>query len=283
MIDMHNHILFGVDDGPKTMQESMELIKEASNKGVTHIVFTPHFNKRNYSLNNDKVSINFQILKRAVNEENISMELYLGNEVYLDSLGYTSLFENGFNTLAGSKYILVEFNEILPPSNIPEICYEIAINGYIPIIAHAERYEILHNNRKLLDEILNEGAHLQINASAILYKENKERNKFAHYLLKNEIVSFVASDVHNNTSRRFYLDQAYDAACKICSKSYVDKIFKLNQLNIINDKKLDNLKLPAKRTFLSKYFGHLRWTTTRIMLQYVLNIDLLNKWEEGEY
>ena len=99
---------------------------------------------------------------------------------------------------------------------------------------------------------------MQINASAILYKENKERNKFAHYLLKNEIVSFVASDVHNNTSRRFYLDQAYDAACKICSKSYVDKIFKLNQLNIINDKKLDNLKLPAKRTFLSKYFGHLR-------------------------
>ena len=258
MIDMHNHILFGVDDGPKTMQESMELIKEASNKGVTHIVFTPHFNKRNYSLNNDKVSINFQILKRAVNEENISMELYLGNEVYLDSLGYTSLFENGFNTLAGSKYILVEFNEILPPSNIPEICYELAINGYIPIIAHAERYEILNNNRKLISEILDEGVHLQINASSVLNKENKERNKLAHYLLKNEIVSFVASDVHNNTSRKFYLNEAYDAVCKICSKSYADNIFKLNQLNIINDKKFDSPKLPAKPMFLSKFFGHSR-------------------------
>ena len=258
MIDMHNHILFGVDDGPETIEESIKLIKEASNKGVTHIVFTPHFNKRNYSLNHDKVSINFQILKRAIKEENIIIEVYLGNEVYLDSVGYTSIVENGFNTLADSKYILVEFNEILPPSNIPEICYELTINRYIPIIAHAERYEILHNNRKLLKEILDEGAHLQINASSILNKENKERNKFAHFLLKNEIVSFVASDVHNSTSRRFYLDIAYNAVCKICSKTYADNIFKLNQLNIINDSKFDSPKLPAKRKFLSKYFGHSR-------------------------
>lgn len=256
MIDMHNHILFGVDDGPQTIEESMELIKEASNKGVTHIIFTPHFNKRNYHLNNDKVSVNFQKLKEAINNENINIELYLGNEVYLDSVGYTSIIDNGFNTLAGSKYILVEFNEMLPPSNIPEICYEISINGYIPIIAHAERYEILHNNIKLLGEILDEGAHLQINASTILNKENKERNRFAHYLLKNELISFVASDVHNNTSRKFYLDGAYDAVCKICSTVYADDIFKLNQLNIINNKKIDSLKLPAKKTFLSKFFGH---------------------------
>lgn len=256
MIDMHNHILFGVDDGPETIEESMELIREASNKGVSHIVFTPHFNKRNYSLNHDKVSVNFQLLKEATNEERINIELYLGNEVYLDSFGYNSIIENGFNTLAGSKYLLVEFNEILPPSNIPEICYEIAIKGYIPIIAHAERYEILYNNLKLLGEILNEGAHLQINASSILNKENKKRNKFAHYLLKNEIISFVASDVHNNTSRGFYLDEAYGEVCKICSKLYADKIFKLNQLNIINDKKLDSPKLQAKGRFLSKILGH---------------------------
>lgn len=255
MIDMHNHILFGVDDGPETIEESMELIKEASSKGVTHIVFTPHFNKRNYNLNQNEVSDNFQILKEEINKENINLELYLGNEVYLGSVGYTLIIDNGFYTLAGSKYILVEFNEMLPPSNIPEICYEIAVNGYVPIIAHAERYEILHNNRKLLGEILDEGAHLQINASSVLNKDNKERNKFAHYLLKNEIVSFVASDVHNNTSRGFYLDEAYDEVCKICIKSYADNIFKLNQLNIINDKKMDNPKLPAKRKFLSKFFG----------------------------
>jgi len=66
MIDMHNHTLFGVDDGPETIEESMELIKEASNKGVTHIIVTPHFNKRYYHLNHDKVPVNFQILKERL-------------------------------------------------------------------------------------------------------------------------------------------------------------------------------------------------------------------------
>ena len=253
MIDMHNHTLFGVDDGPKTIEESMELIKVASNKGVTHIIVTPHFNKRNYRLNHDKVSINFQILKEVIHKENINIELYLGNEVYLDSVGYTSIIDNGFNTLADSNYMLVEFNEVQPPSNIPEICYEITVNGYIPIIAHAERYEIFHNNSKLLGEILDEGAHLQINASPIVNKENKGRNKFTHYLLKNKLVSFVASDVHNNTSRRFYLDVACDAVCKICSTTYADSIFKQNQLNIIYNNKFDSPKLPAKKTFLSRF------------------------------
>lgn len=255
MIDIHNHILFGVDDGPETIEESMELVRDMLSKGVTHIIVTPHFNKKNSNLNYDKVTVNFQILKETINKEVLDIELYLGNEVYLDSVGYATIIDNGFNTLAGSIYLLVEFNEILPPLNIPEICYEINISGYIPIIAHAERYEILYKNRKLLVEILDGGAHLQINASSILNKENKGRNKFAHYLLKNGLISFAASDVHNNNSRKFLLDEAYDAVCKFCSQSYADNIFKHNQLNIIHNKKFDSPKLSSKKTLMSKIFG----------------------------
>ncbi|HPX00006.1 MAG TPA: hypothetical protein PLL21_03060 [Sedimentibacter sp.] len=244
MIDMHNHLLFGVDDGPETIEESLELIKEATSRGVTHIIITPHFNKRNNGLNHDKVSINFQLLKEAIDKESIKIGLYLGNEVYMDSVGYASIIDNGFNTLAGSRYLLVEFNEMMPPSNIPEICYELTISGYIPIIAHAERYGILYNNSKLLGEILDEGAHLQVNASTIVNKENHDRNKFARYLLKNELVSFAASDVHNNTSRRFYLNEAYAAVCKLCSITYAYNIFKQNPMNIINNKKFESPKLP---------------------------------------
>lgn len=248
MIDMHSHILFEVDDGPTTIEESMELLKEVKSKGVTHIIFTPHFNKRNHSLNHEKTEENFQKLKKAVNKENLNIEIYLGNEVYLDSIGYTTILDNGFNTLAGSMYILIEFNEMLPPSNIPEICYETMLNGYIPIIAHAERYEFLHNNNKMLRDILEEGAHLQINASTIINKESKERNKFAHYLLKNQLISFIASDVHNNTSRKFHLDEAYEVVCKTNSIAYADTIFKLNQLNIINNMKFDSPKLPPRKS-----------------------------------
>ena len=255
MIDIHSHILFGVDDGANTLEESMELIKEEVTKGVTHIIFTPHFNKRNYHLNQDKSSVNFQILKEASKKENLNVHLYLGNEIYLDSIGYASILDNGFYTLAGSKYILVEFNEIIPPDNMPEICYEINMGGYVPIIAHVERYEILHNNTNLLSQLLNEGAHLQINASSVINKENKAKNKFAHYILKNQLASFVASDVHHTLSRKFYLDKAYTAVTNIYSKEYADKIFKHNQLNIINNFLLDSPKFLSKKSILSKFFG----------------------------
>ena len=258
MIDMHNHILFGIDDGAKTLDESMELIKEEVNKGVTHIIFTPHFNKRDYHLNQDKISVNFQKLKEASKQENLNIELYLGNEIYLDSRNYASIIDNGFYTLADSKYILVEFNEILPPENMPEIAYEITINGYIPIIAHAERYEILHKNTKLLSEILNEGAHLQVNASSVLNKENK-RNKFVHYLLKHELISFVASDVHNNTTRKFYLDEAYKTVSKQ-STSYAKKIFIQNQRSIIDNKNLDSPRMQFKKKLFKLGGPKLKWT-----------------------
>jgi len=255
MIDMHSHILFGVDDGAKTLEESMELIREEVKKGVTHIIFTPHFNKRNYNKNQDKISANFQILKEYSEKENLKVQLYLGNEIYLDSTAYASIIDNGFYTLAGSKYVLVEFNELIPPVNIPEICYEINMSGYFPIMAHAERYEILYNNTKLLSEILDEGTHLQVNASSVIKNDNKARNKFAHYLLKNQLISFVASDVHNTVSRKFHLDEAYKAVTKIYGIEYADKIIKNNQLNIINNLYFDNPKFLSKKGILSKFFG----------------------------
>jgi protein-tyrosine phosphatase len=254
MIDIHSHILFGVDDGAETFEESMELIKEEVEKGVSHIIFTPHFNKRNYHQDKDKTLANFHSLKEATQKENLNVELYLGNEVYMDFNNYDSIIENGFTTLAESKYILVEFNELIPPDNMPEICYEINVSGYIPIIAHAERYEILYKNRQMLIDVLNEGAHLQVNASSILHKENKERNKLAHFLLKNKLVSFIASDVHNTTSRKFYLDEAYKEVSKKYGKNYADEIFKLNQLNVINKTKFESSNYQPKRSILSKLF-----------------------------
>lgn len=254
MIDIHSHILFGVDDGAETFEESMELIKEEVEKGVSHIIFTPHFNKRNYHQDKDKISANFHSLKEATQKENLNVELYLGNEVYMDFNNYDSIIENGFTTLAESKYILVEFNELIPPDNMPEICYEINVSGYIPIIAHAERYEILYKNRQMLIDVLNEGAHLQVNASSILHKENKERNKLANFLLKSKLVSFVASDVHNTTSRKFYLDEAYKEVSKKYGQEYTNQIFKHNQFHVICNRDFKSPKYRPKKSILSKFF-----------------------------
>jgi len=257
MIDMHNHILFGLDDGAKTYQESIELIKEQISKGVTHIIFTPHYKKRGGELDKGKTLQRFKELKEISANEKLDIQLYLGNEVYFDSDFYENLEYNSFYTLADSDYILVELSMMDTPKNIPEICYEIKLRGYIPIIAHVERYNCFYENTELLKDVLNEGAHLQVNASAIINKESKESNKFVKYLLQHELISFVASDVHNMEDRSFHLDKAYNYVKKSYSSIYADKIFSENQQNILLNKYFDSPKAkPEKRGFLSKLFRY---------------------------
>ncbi len=255
MIDMHTHILFGVDDGAKTIDDSLALINEEIKKGVNKIILTPHYKRRYSDTGTDKVTENFKILKNYAVEENLKVELYLGCEVYLDFKYYDIIWNEPIITLAGSDYILIEFSMTDTPNNIPEICYEARLKGYIPIIAHVERYDVLYENSQLIKDILNEGAYFQINASAVISKEDRESRKFVNYLLKNELVSFIASDVHNQASRAFYLDEAYSAVNKICSHSYAEKIFRENQENIIMNKYFDSPEIEIKKKgFISKLF-----------------------------
>ena len=259
MIDMHNHILFGVDDGAKTIDNSIVLLKEEIKKGVTHIILTPHYKYKGVDLDMEKVSDNFKVLKDIVVNEKLNVELYLGNEIYFDSNFYEVLEKGKFNTLAGSDYILIEFNLIDIPKNVVEMCYEARIKGYIPIIAHVERYNFLYNDIQLLKDIINEGALLQVNASTIVNKESKESNKFINFLFKNELVSFIASDLHNMESRGFYLDEALKKIKKICSDSYADKIFIENQQKILSNEYINapNIK-PDRGRVLSKLFRNKR-------------------------
>lgn len=255
MIDMHSHILFGVDDGAKTLEDSLALIEEETKKGVKKIILTPHLKKRKDNASIDAIHENYKVLNEAVFAEKLDVELYLGCEVYLDYNYYDTIWKEPIITLADSDYVLIEFSMTDIPKNIPEICYEARLKGYILIIAHVERYDILYDNNKLIKNILNEGAHFQVNASAVINKEGRESHKFVSYLLKNELVSFVASDVHNNDSRGFYLDEAYKVVNKICSHNYAEKIFKENQENIIMNKYFDSPRLDiSKHGFLSKLF-----------------------------
>lgn len=255
MIDMHNHILFGVDDGAKTIENSIELIKEEVKKGVSHIIFTPHYKNKGLELDMDKIANNFVDLKELALNEKLNVKLYLGNEIYFGSNYYEVLEKGRFNTLAESNYILIEFSVLDTPKNIAEMCYEARLKGYYPIIAHVERYSSLYYNIELLKDVLNEGAHLQVNASTLVNKESKESNKFTSFLLKNELISFVASDVHDTDDRCFYLDEAYKRLKKTCNDSYVDKIFYINQQKILSNEYFDTPKIKSERgRILSKLF-----------------------------
>jgi protein-tyrosine phosphatase len=262
MIDMHNHILFGIDDGARNISESMVLIKEEIRQGVHKIVFTPHF-KDGVEFNREDILEKFQMLKDLVSLEGLNVELYLGSEVYFNSKFYDILDKKFFFTIAGSNYLLIEFSFLNFPENISEICYEIRLNGYVPIIAHAERYNNLCGNRKLLENVLKEGVLIQVNASSLVSKDIcrfEHNHKFARYLLKNKLISIVASDAHNMTTRGIFLEEAYKNVEKKQGHEYAETVFKINQQGILNNEYIDvstlgkNVKNPVA-DFVSKIFN----------------------------
>lgn len=250
MVDIHNHILFGVDDGARTIEDSINMIKEEISSGVNQIILTPHFNKR-IDASIETINNNFEMLQAQVISENINVELFLGSEVYMDRNYYETIWESSYNTLAGSRYLLVEFSPAEDLKNIPEICYEVSLKGYIPVIAHIERYEDLYDNVKLLSEILKE-ALIQVNAHAIIDKENKSTQRFVTYLLKNQLVSFVASDAHNLHKRGVFMKEAALYVYNHYGLEYMEKIFNNNQRLLIENKTIENPQLYVGRVSLFK-------------------------------
>ena len=155
MIDIHNHILFDIDDGAKTIEASVQMCRDAYKNGIEHIVLTPHFvnfsDVENFIEERD--SRIFE-LRNMLNAERIPVKLYAGAELYLSD-GVFSADNLDELTLGNSKYILCEFP--LGPFNInrvPEWIDELIDRGYVPVIAHPERYHEFHRNLFIIDELI---------------------------------------------------------------------------------------------------------------------------------
>lgn len=207
MIDIHTHILPNVDDGSKSLEESIELLRSEVNNGVTRVILTPHQNAR-IKTKNELINkfIEFQ-------KEIDFIEIYLGSEIYYYDDLINDLDNDNILTINNSKYLLIEFST-RTETNIPDIVYEIVLRGYKPIIAHIERYPYLKlDDYKMIKE---NGGLIQINSSAINDKYYKKRIKI---LLKNKLIDFVASDCHNTKSRN--VDFSYIK--KIIEKKYNDQ------------------------------------------------------------
>lgn len=200
MIDVHSHILYGIDDGSKSIEESLEILKEEVKFGVTDVILTPHYIKDSkYNANNKLKEKIFKDLKKKVKEEKININLYLGNEVYIDE-GIPSLLKNEIKTINKTKYILVE----LPLNNeykiIDDVLNEIKVNGLIPIIAHPERYSSYYGNFDFFNHLIQNGCLLQGNIGSLAGKYGKNAKKMLKNLLKRDMITVIGTDVHHSGS-----------------------------------------------------------------------------------
>jgi protein-tyrosine phosphatase len=221
-IDIHSHCIPGVDDGAKTMQEALAIARLAEQGGCGTIITTPHHHPRRGHAPKEELLKQRNLFQQELARQGIDVKLYTGQELYYDSETAEKLRNGQVMTMAESDYVLIEFGFTDPYKKLPDAVREMQREGYLPIIAHIERYDCILEEPERAAELYDMGAYIQVNADSILDHHGRATKKLTKYLLKNQLVHFIASDAHDTTYRkpRFeelvgYLDRKYKGMSEI--------------------------------------------------------------------
>lgn len=204
MTDIHSHIIFNVDDGSKSIEESIEILKSLRNIGFDNVIMTPHFiEATEYKIDNKEKIEKLKKISNELKYQNIDIKAYLGNEIFINNNIVDYVKKGLIYPLNNTKYLLIELpfhNKIV---SLMDLLYEIKIEGYIPVIAHPERYTYFHEDYSLVDELKGEGVLFQCNYSSVIGSYGKEAEKLMKYMLKNHYVDYLGTDIHHSTSSVF--------------------------------------------------------------------------------
>ena len=234
MIDIHSHIIFDVDDGPKTLEDSRRLLEESYRQGVRTIISTSHRRKGMFETPEEKIAANFKQVQELAKQVADDLTVLYGAEIYYTSDILKKLEEGTFPSLGGTKYVLIEFSMNTPYKDIHSALGNVIRLGMTPVVAHIERYHCLENDGDRVSELINMGCYMQVNSSNILkpklfgdrYKFMKKRVQF---FLERDLVHFVASDMHNLDDRPPYMQKAYQIVAKKYGAARAEELFKTNQ------------------------------------------------------
>ena len=239
MIDIHTHIIYDVDDGSDTIEESVAILKSAVLNGVTDIVLTPHYIEPT-EYNKEKVLNNFKQLKQEAEKQNIQVKLYLGNEIAMYGNVLQILSQTDIASLANSKYVLIEFPMNIDVDYVSDTIYEMRIKGLVPIIAHPERCECFRRHYDRIVEAVEEGALIQCNTGSILGVYGNTAKKIVKKLLKDGLIHFFATDTHSTKYNRYdTLDRAEAEIEKMIGKYEKNKLFVYNARKVLINQNIE--------------------------------------------
>lgn len=237
MIDIHSHILPGVDDGSPDMEESLEMIRIAADSGVRAMVATPHGNipgmYENY--NGARLQAAFDELIRRVEAEKIPVRILRGMEVYTTEDMPGRLRRGELLTLNGSCYLLMEFDFRESISWCTSMLERALAEGVVPIVAHPERYYAVCQEPWCVYTWLEMGCHAQLTRGSILGKFGREVKQASDYLLQHNLVACVASDAHSSSHRTPYMQDVYDYLALRYSREYAQMLLFDNPKKICGD------------------------------------------------
>lgn len=196
-IDIHSHLLPGIDDGAQTFEDSLRLIKALQGFGTTQIITTPHIFQNFWENNSQNITANEEATRKELQKNNLSIPMRAAAEYMMDD-SFVKLFQSGPLLTLKNNYVLVEMSYINAPIQLYSILFDLQVAGYIPVLAHPERYVFYHHNFEEYNKLINAGCLLQLNLLAVVGYYGEGIAKIAEKLLQNGMYSFVGSDVHHN-------------------------------------------------------------------------------------
>ena len=204
MIDIHCHLIPAVDDGPGTVEQAVEMAKRAASEGVTAIVVTPHAFHPQFETGELNVQHAASTLQTILHKEGIALDLYPGQEIRVFGNLVEALEKGEALSLAGSRYVLVEFPSDSVPAYAEKLFFDLQTEGYTPVIAHPERNKEFATNPKRLMDFVSSGALSQITNGSLTGEFGQNVKDLSFAFLRNGLSHVIASDAHSTGRRTFY-------------------------------------------------------------------------------
>lgn len=247
MIDFHSHIIPGIDDGSRNIDETMQLLEEASKIGFDGVVLTSHYIENFFESDEKQRSDIMQNIQEALKRNNKNIKLYIGNENYLSNNLINLIKGKKASSINNSRYVLFEMPLTIEkePMNLTDVIYNLQGNKFVPVLAHPERYTFVKKNPKIVYDLVDMGVLMQSNYGSILGQYGKRTEVVAKILLKNNLVHFLGSDVHRANSVYKRIPEALYKIEKMVGEEKLSELTTINPQLAINNKEID-FELPSK-------------------------------------